>query len=110
MLNNTPEFWPEMRQLGKLIEKGVQIVYLIVTLLLYTELKFINIIRISINDVYMFRALTSRPNIAYFVIKYAEGKFKRGDIIAVCKLIKQKLKEYAILAKIIIYNSSIVTT
>jgi hypothetical protein len=58
----------------------------------------------------MFRAPTSRANIIYSIVKYIEDKFKKGDIIAVYRLIEQKLEEYAILAKIIIYNSSIVTT
>jgi hypothetical protein len=58
----------------------------------------------------MFQAPTSRANIAYSIIEYTEDKFERGDIIAVYKLVEQKLKEYAALAKIIIYNSSIVTT
>jgi hypothetical protein len=79
-------------------------------LLLYAKLEFINIMRISTNNVYMFRAPTSRANIVYSIVKYIEDKFKRGDIIAVYRLIEQKLEEYAILAKIIIYNSSIVTT
>ncbi len=76
----------------------------------HTEPEFINIIRISTNDVYMFRAPTSRPNITYSVVKYTEDKFKRGDIAAVCRLVEQKLEEYAALAKIIIYSSSIITT
>ncbi len=79
-------------------------------MLLYTKPEFINIIRISTNDVYMFRALTSRPNIAYSVVKYAEDEFERGDITAVYRLVEQKLEEYAAPAKIIIYSSSIVTT
>ncbi len=43
-----------MRQLGKLVERGVQIVYLIATLLLYAKLEFINIIRIKADNIYMF--------------------------------------------------------
>jgi hypothetical protein len=85
-------------------------VYLIATLPPYAKPEFINIIRISTNDVHMFRAPTSRANIIYSIVKYAEDKFKRGDIIAVYRLVEQKLKEYAALAKIIIYNSSIITT
>jgi hypothetical protein len=44
------------------------------------------------------------------MVKYKEDKFGRGDIIAVYRLVEQKLEEYAALAKIIIYSSSIVTT
>ncbi|KAH9204347.1 hypothetical protein DL95DRAFT_319633, partial [Leptodontidium sp. 2 PMI_412] len=60
--------------------------------------------------VYIFRSPTSRPNITYSAVKYKEDKFRRGDIIAVYKLIEEKLDEYPILTKIIIYSSSIVTT
>jgi RecQ family ATP-dependent DNA helicase len=109
-LDSTPEFRPEMRQLGELMERGVQMVYLTATLPPHAEPEFMNIMRISTNDVHMFRAPTSRPNIAYSVVEYAEGEFERGDIAAVCRLVEQKLEEYAAPAKIIIYSSSIVTT
>ncbi|TVY52668.1 hypothetical protein LSUE1_G010362, partial [Lachnellula suecica] len=69
-----------------------------------------NIIKIKADNIYMFRSPTSRPNIAYSVVEYAENKFGRGDISAVCKLVKQKLEEYTTPAKIIIYSGSIVTT
>jgi hypothetical protein len=68
-----------------------------------------NIMRISINNIHIFRALTSRPNIIYSVIEYMENKFKREDIIVIYRLIEQKLEKYTILAKIIIYNNSIIT-
>jgi superfamily II DNA helicase RecQ len=99
-----------MRRLGELVERGVQIVYLTATLLLYTEPEFINIIRIKADDVYMFRSPTSRPNIAYSVVEYEADEFRRGDITAVCRFVEQKLEEYAAPAKIIIYSSSIITT
>ena len=44
------------------------------------------------------------------MVKYIEDKFKRGDIIAVYRLVEQKLKEYTVLVKIIIYSSSIIIT
>ncbi|KAH6676850.1 hypothetical protein B0J14DRAFT_441506, partial [Halenospora varia] len=83
------------------------IVYLMATLPLYAKPKFINIIKIRAKDVYMFQAPTSRPNIIYSIVEYKEDKFGRGDIIAVCKLVKEKLEEYPAPAKIIIYSSSI---
>ena len=91
------------------MERGVQIVYLIVTLPSHAEPEFINIMIISTNDIHMFRAPTSRPNIIYSVIEYMEGEFEREDIITVYRLVEQKLEEYTILVKIIIYNSSIIT-
>ena len=69
-----------------------------------------NIMRIKADDVHMFRSPTSCPNIAYSVVEYEEDEFGRGDIITVHRLVEQKLEEYAALAKIIIYSSSIVTT
>ena len=68
------------------------------------------IIRIYADDIYIFRALTSRPNIAYSVVEYEEDELKRGDIVAVYQLVKAKLEEYPAPAKIIIYSSSIATT
>jgi superfamily II DNA helicase RecQ len=88
LLDSTPKFRPKMRQLGELIKRGVQIVYLIVTLPPHAKLEFINIMRISTNDVHIFRAPTSQANIAYSIVEYAEDKFKRGDIIAVCRLVE----------------------
>ena len=85
-------------------------VYLTVTLLLYTKLEFINIMRIKANNVHMFWSLTSCLNITYSMVKYKEDEFRRGDIAAVYRLVEQKLEEYAAPAKIIIYSSSIVTT
>lgn len=110
LLDSTVEFRPKMRQLGELIERGVQIVYLIATLLPYTKPEFINIMRIKADDIHMFWSLTSYLNITYSVVKYEADKFRIGDIIAVCKLVEEKLNEYATLAKIIIYSSSIITT
>jgi superfamily II DNA helicase RecQ len=107
-LDSTPEFRPKMQQLNELMEKGVQIVYLIIIILLYIEPEFINIIRIKANNVYIFRASTSRLNIAYSVVEYEEDEFGRGDIVIIYKLINDKLEKYSILIKIIIYNNNIV--
>jgi len=85
-------------------------VYLIVILLLYIELEFINIMRIKANNIHIFWSLISYPNIMYSIIKYKEDKFGKRDIIVVCRLVEQKLKEYTTLAKIIIYSSSIIIT
>ena len=85
-------------------------IYLMATLLLHAEPEFMNIMKVRAEDVHMFRALTSRSNIAYFVAEYEKDEFGRGDIAAVCRLVEQKLEEYSAPAKIIIYSSSIVTT
>ncbi len=46
----------------------------------------------------------------YSIVEYKENKLEREDIIAVSKLVEEKLEEYTTLAKIIIYSSSIITT
>ncbi|KAK6591982.1 hypothetical protein H4I95_11932 [Botrytis cinerea] len=109
-LDSTAEFRPKMRQLGELMERGVQMVYLTATLPPHVEPEFMNIMRIKADDVHMFRSPTSRPNIAYSVVEYEEDEFGRGDIAAVCRLVEQKLEEYAAPAKIIVYSCSIITT
>ncbi|KAF8850662.1 hypothetical protein BDZ45DRAFT_544810, partial [Acephala macrosclerotiorum] len=110
VLNSTIEFWSKMRQLDELIEKGEQMIYLMTILPLHAELEFINIIKIRVENVHIFRVSISRSNIAYSVAEYEKNKFEKEDIIAVCRLIEEKLKEYFALTKIIIYSSSIVTT
>lgn len=63
-------------------------IYLTIILLLYIKPEFIKIIRININNIYIFRVLISRPNIIYSIVKYIENKFKRGDIIVVYRLVE----------------------
>jgi hypothetical protein len=76
-------------------------VFLTAILPLHRETKFINIIKVRAEDIYIFRAPTSRPNIEYSVFEYngeEEGK-------AVCILVQEKLYEYPAPAKIIIYTA-----
>ena len=54
LLDSTAEFRPKIQQLDKLIERGVQIVYLTATLPPHVKLEFINIIRIKADNVHMF--------------------------------------------------------
>ena len=110
VLDSSVDFRPKMRQLGELVERGVQMVYLTATLPPRTEAEFMTIMRIKAEDVHMFRAPTSRPNIAYSVVEYEADEFGKGDIAAVRRLVEQKLEEYPAPAKIIVYSSSIVTT
>jgi hypothetical protein len=62
-------------------------VYLTAILPPYAEPEFMNMMRIWAEDVHVFRAPTSRPNIAYSVAKYEEDEFWRGDIAAVYRLV-----------------------
>lgn len=83
VLDSTIEFRPKIRQLGGLVKRGVQIVYLIAILLLYIEAEFINIIKIYANNIYIFQAPTSYLNIIYSIVKYKEDKVRIGAIIAI---------------------------
>jgi superfamily II DNA helicase RecQ len=42
VLDSTPEFRPKMRQLGELVERGVQMVYLTAALPPHAESEFMN--------------------------------------------------------------------
>ncbi|KAF8847136.1 hypothetical protein BDZ45DRAFT_607871, partial [Acephala macrosclerotiorum] len=88
ILNNTTEFRLKMRQLNELIKRKMQIIYLTTILPLYIEPEFINIIKIRVEDIHMFQVFINRFNIAYSVAKYEKNKFKKKNIIVVCRLIE----------------------
>jgi superfamily II DNA helicase RecQ len=98
-----------MRELGQLVERGVQIVYLTATLPPQQESPIMSMIKTSIEDVYIFRDRTSRANIAYSVVEYPVNEFGGGEIPAVIAIVTQKLEEYPTPAKVIIYGSSVTT-
>lgn len=78
--------------------------YLTATLALVDMPEFIEIIKVEILADNIFCDSTSQRNIAYSVVEH------KGDIEetqAVHNLVAQKLEEYPVLAKIIIYSSSI---
>ena len=93
-LDSMSEFRLKMRRLGELVERRVQMIYLTATLPPHAEPEFMKIMKIRVEDVHMFRAATSRPN-----IEYEEDEFGREDIVAVCKLVEENLKEYPAPAK-----------
>ncbi|KAG9241062.1 P-loop containing nucleoside triphosphate hydrolase protein, partial [Calycina marina] len=105
VLDSTPKFRPKMRQLGDLVRREVQMVYLTATLPPHTEPEFMEIMKVKAEDVHIFRAVTSRPNIQYLAWEY-EGE----EEAAICQLVKDKLDEFPASAKIIIYSSSIAST
>jgi hypothetical protein len=63
-------------------------VYLTITLLLYTKAEFINIIKVRADNIHIFYISTSRPNIIYSVVEYKEDILGRGDITAVYRLVE----------------------
>jgi superfamily II DNA helicase RecQ len=81
-------------------------VYLTATLSPADEVEFFNIIKVQILDDCKFCKRTSRPNIAYSVVKYNNNVRQTK---AVYQLVAKKLKQYLALTKIIVYSSSIKT-
>lgn len=84
VIDSTPDFRPQMRQLRTLLTRGVQIVFLTATLLPCIQSKFTRIIKINPCKVYMFRAPTTCINITYLVFKYNTDE---DETNIVCQLI-----------------------
>ena len=94
-----------MREAGAaMIKRGVQMVYLTATLRPSEEQEFMEIMKVQIPPKQIFRAPTTRPNIAYSV---AEHPAETEETTFVQVLVAQKLQQYPAPAKIIIYSSSI---
>jgi superfamily II DNA helicase RecQ len=71
VLDSRPDFRPKIKDAGAVIVKrGVQMVYLTATLCPNEEEEFIQIMKVQIPSKQVFRAPTSRPNIAYSVVEY----------------------------------------
>jgi hypothetical protein len=70
------------------------------------EEEFMQIMKVQIPSKQVFRAPTSRPNIAYSVVEYEADV---EELAAVQELVNQKLEQYPAPAKIIIYSSNIDT-
>jgi len=105
VLDSRPDFRPKMREAGAaMIKRGVQMVYLTATLRPSEEQEFMEIMKVQIPPKQIFRAPTTRPNIAYSV---AEHPAETEETTFVQELVAQKLQQYPAPAKIIIYSSSI---
>jgi superfamily II DNA helicase RecQ len=89
-----------------MVKRGVQMVYLTATLCPNEEEEFMQIMKVQIPSKQVFRAPTSRPNIAYSVVEYEADV---EELAAVQELVNQKLEQYPAPAKIIIYSSNIDT-
>jgi superfamily II DNA helicase RecQ len=71
VLDSRPDFQPKMKDAGAvMVKRGVQMVYLTATLCPNEEEEFMQIIKVQIPPKQVFRAPTSRPNIAYSVVEY----------------------------------------
>ncbi|OBT70931.1 hypothetical protein VF21_10100 [Pseudogymnoascus sp. 05NY08] len=107
VIDSTPDFRPQMQQLGALSTQEVQMVFLTATLPKHTEPEFMRIMKIKPEEVQTFWGPTTRPNIAYSVHEYAN---KSDETEAICQLVGEKLEQYAAPAKIIVYGGSIERT
>lgn len=88
-----------------MVQRRVQMIYLTATLAIVNMPKFIGVIKVEIPEDNIFQGSTSRRNIAYLVVEHKGGV---EEAHAVRSLVAQKVEEYLALAKIIIYQSSIV--
>ncbi|KAH8800926.1 P-loop containing nucleoside triphosphate hydrolase protein [Xylogone sp. PMI_703] len=83
-------------------------IYLTATLPPHEEDEWMEIMKIRKEEAQIFRASTTRPNIAYSVMEYPVDE--EGQVEAACQLVRTKIEEYPAPAKIIVYSSSIPTT
>lgn len=94
-----------MREAGAVLkERGKQMIFLMATMSPASKAEFFEIMQML--PVQAIRGPTTRPNITYSVFEYVEGI---DQVDAVSQMIHQKLKQYPVPAKIIIYSSSIET-
>ena len=106
-MDSTTDFRPKMRHLGELSTREVQIVFLIATLSPYIEPEFMRTMKVQPEDVHIFQAPITRPNIAYSVFEYNASV---DETDAICRLVEEKLEQYVVLAKIIVYSRTIERT
>ena len=105
VLDSRPDFRPKMKEAGAvMVKRGVQMIYLTATLCPNEEQEFMRIMKVQVPSKQIFRAPTSRPNIAYSVV---EHEAEVEELSAVQTLVEQKLEQYPAPAKIIIYSSTI---
>lgn len=105
VLDSTARFRPKLRELGRMVTRRVQMVYLTATLPPSDEAEFMEIMKVDVPEEHVLRAATSRPNIEYIGFEY-EGEEEE----ATCQMVREKLEEFPAPAKIIVYSGSISTT
>lgn len=105
-----PQFRPHVRELGRVLAGWcTQLVYLTATLPPRDEAEFFKLMRVPMkggiptDEVHMFRAPTTRKNIAYQVRESGS----ESQIESVYRVVQEKLAQYASPGKIIVYSSRI---
>lgn len=106
VLNRRYTFRKQMQQLGKLVATETQMVMLTATLPPSEEDELFGRMHFNREQVKMFRARTTRTNVAYQVIKTAKALKKEEAEAAVFKVVQQKLRRYRS-GKVVIYGNSV---
>ena len=94
VLNRRYTFRKQMQQLGKLVAAETQMVMLTATLPPSEEEELFGRMHFNQEQVKMFRARTTRTNVAYKVIKIAKALKKEEAEAVVLKVVRRKLRQY----------------
>ncbi|RGP67242.1 hypothetical protein FSPOR_6111, partial [Fusarium sporotrichioides] len=106
ILEGNLAFRPKLRELGRLAQRGIQMVYLTATLPIAQEAEFFSLIYSTPKSATFFRFPTTRPNIRYSVASFdIKGVDDIGAVVAatVREATDQILTQYASTSKAIIY-------
>ncbi|KAK5706930.1 hypothetical protein LTR97_001922 [Elasticomyces elasticus] len=111
MLEASAQWRPKMLRLQEMAQQDVPVVYLTATLPPSEEEAWLSIVGVARKDMHMIRDVTTRPNIAYSVVKYGVeeeeqcvkglvgeklAQYPDGQVIVYCRTIKQvkRVAEY----------------
>lgn len=106
ILEGNLAFRPKLRELGRLAQRGIQMVYLTATLAIAEEVEFFSLIYSTPKSATFFRFPTIRPNIRYRVSSFnIQGVDNTAIMVAatIRQSTNQMLTRYASMAKAIIY-------
>jgi superfamily II DNA helicase RecQ len=111
VLNSQHDFWPQMAQLGKLVQARTQMVWLTATLPPSMEDELCRWMKHDRTAVTIYRAQTSRPNVAYQVWRpvltgVGQGLYQWIKSEAVVAFIQDRIQQAAG-GKVIIYANII---
>ena len=90
-----------MLELVNIIDKGIQVVFLIATIRPKDEVDFLRVIGLREEEVIILREKTTRRNIEYKVKEYD----KKDELIEVKTMVERKLVEHRSGKLIIYYNN-----
>lgn len=99
ILDSQQRWRDKMRDLIDLSIHETQLIYLTATLAPRDEKKWMHLMNLREDEIYMFRSSTNRPNIRYQVQEFAE----EDEEETIQKLVSQKKEQYPLPGQIIIY-------